>query len=542
MPRTVLRALCCAAFLLTLYANAPARADVWGLVVGIDKYAHWADLEGAVADAKDIAGALREIGAREPLILLDVAATKGAILAAWRKLVAGAKPGDTILFSFAGHGSQLPELIAGDEADHMDEIFVLSGASDNPADPGQGNYIRDNEIRTMLAAAGAKGVQVLFLADSCHSGTMTRSADKRAPHSTRALPPFGLAGADPLEDRDGDGDWDDDGDRGKGGADGSDTPPVEAVTELDNVLFFSATTENKKSPEIVINGEKRGALSYAFARGLEGAADSNGDKVITRLELAGYVARLVHQLSESMQSPILVPRTRGDAPLFSGLKLAKPVDDGADFATLKMRFLHVSDTERAELLRGLTGIERAREGGPADLIWDKRDRTVLSGIGDPVALDVSSIRLQGVIDKWRALPALRRMVAARSLDISTYPDAKRHLLGSKVGFRSEALPYKFITAINLAPDGTVKLLIPFAGDPGVHVTGKIWEQKFSATEPPGSDHLIVIASQSRLDGLHRQLRAVSARRLAWLLHKVLRDVPHEIGMASLYTARDKVKR
>src|SRR6202007_2836549 len=79
------------------------------------------------------------------------------------------------------------------------------------------------------------------------------------------------------------------------------------------------------APEVPIPGEStfRGALSYAVARALEGAADENHDRHITKDELFRYVSQVAYQLSDQRQhvsaqttaqksgAEILYGRTRG---------------------------------------------------------------------------------------------------------------------------------------------------------------------------------------------------------------------------------------
>ena len=110
-----------------LFAASSVRAEVYGLVVGIDKYKHLPSLAGAVNDARDIDNALRTMGAKKVIMLLDGEATRDKILQSWRELTDEAAPGDTIVFSYAGHGGQEPERVVGSETDRLDETFQLAG-------------------------------------------------------------------------------------------------------------------------------------------------------------------------------------------------------------------------------------------------------------------------------------------------------------------------------------------------------------------------------------------------------------------------------
>jgi len=80
-----------------------------------------------------------------------------AIADAAQALVAG----DTLAITFAGHGSQVPNLAADDdEQDKLDETWCLFD--------GQ---MLDDELR-MLWSRFAAGVRLLLISDSCHSETI----------------------------------------------------------------------------------------------------------------------------------------------------------------------------------------------------------------------------------------------------------------------------------------------------------------------------------------------------------------------------------
>ena len=164
-----------AIFLISLYFSAifasPALAErTFGLVIGIDDYAIVPDLHGAVNDAEDIADALETLGA-EVTLLTDANATRAAILGAWETILKDANEGDRLIISYAGHGSNEPESTPGSERDGRDENFLLAGYA--PRGEAAGQRIRDDEIANLLARSAR--LEVIFVADACHSGTVTRN-------------------------------------------------------------------------------------------------------------------------------------------------------------------------------------------------------------------------------------------------------------------------------------------------------------------------------------------------------------------------------
>ena len=109
-----------------------ATAETLALVVGIDQYRYKPALKGAVNDARAIRAALEAAGVRDIVLLLDDQATREAIRDAWNRQVAKAQPGDTLIFTYAGHGGQEPNWIPGNEADGKDETLVLGGFRGKP--------------------------------------------------------------------------------------------------------------------------------------------------------------------------------------------------------------------------------------------------------------------------------------------------------------------------------------------------------------------------------------------------------------------------
>ena len=138
------------------------------LCIGINNYpgTHM-DLSGCVNDANDWAAALTERGYSVSK-LLDTQATKAAMVAAMNTLLAGAAAGDDVVISFSGHGTYQPDS-DGDEIDGLDEALCPHDIQTS------GGALTDDEIRVIFANR-KPGVKLLFIADSCHSGTVNRAA------------------------------------------------------------------------------------------------------------------------------------------------------------------------------------------------------------------------------------------------------------------------------------------------------------------------------------------------------------------------------
>src|SRR5664279_3409843 len=138
------------------------------LCIGINNYpgTHM-DLQGCVNDAQDWAAVLAARGYKTTL-LLDDKATKAAMVDAMSKLITGGGKGDSLLITYSGHGTYQPDT-DGDEVDGLDEALCPYDLQTN------GSALIDDEIKVLFGARKG-GVRLLLIADSCHSGTVTRAA------------------------------------------------------------------------------------------------------------------------------------------------------------------------------------------------------------------------------------------------------------------------------------------------------------------------------------------------------------------------------
>ena len=98
----------------------------YALVIGIDQYKNQEKLSGSVNDAILIEQALRNIQI-QPKVLLNEQATYHNVLQAWDTMVRQAKPNDTLIFTYAGHGGQIEDIapIDENETDKLDETLIL---------------------------------------------------------------------------------------------------------------------------------------------------------------------------------------------------------------------------------------------------------------------------------------------------------------------------------------------------------------------------------------------------------------------------------
>jgi hypothetical protein len=131
-------------------------------------YSGWdGTLAACEFDARDMARVAVAQG-MAPMVLLTKDATRAKALARIRAASKRLTSGDLFFLSYSGHGGQVDD-VSGEEADKLDETWCLY----------DGELI-DDELYLELSRF-AKGVRVLVLSDSCHSGTVTRANPAATP-------------------------------------------------------------------------------------------------------------------------------------------------------------------------------------------------------------------------------------------------------------------------------------------------------------------------------------------------------------------------
>lgn len=145
------------------------------LTVGINKYSR-SPLNGCINDTILLTKVFTEKYGFEHnnvKVLADEEATTHNVLNGLSWLVKNACAGDTLVFHYSGHGSQVPveDISNTDEDDGLDEILC-------PVDIDFYNslFIRDHETGVYFKSL-PEGVKSLVILDCCHSGTGLRNGN-----------------------------------------------------------------------------------------------------------------------------------------------------------------------------------------------------------------------------------------------------------------------------------------------------------------------------------------------------------------------------
>ncbi|CAK0770190.1 metacaspase-1 [Gammaproteobacteria bacterium] len=549
--------------LIGSFTSAPlVMADSHALIIGIDKYNTIGSLDGAVNDARDIADALRTAGVKDLTTLLDEQVTKKSVMDEWNGMLKRSSSGDTVFFTYAGHGGEEPEHVKGSEKTGKDQNLLFPRFDSRT--PYNAERLVDNEIALMVKQAADANISVVMVMDACHSGTMTRGVDTRVrKFKVRAVkvPPIKDDHLDPID------------------------PSAAYINFGDQkeLLYFGAVQDNELAPEIEIDGKPHGALSASLARGLKGAADMNRNGVITADELETYVHNTVLTMMEGQQHPSLM---RG-----SEILLAVPINAHTPSSSIlpvesqdiAIQIINSDKVPVANYMARLKGVVFSKNPGTAVLTWDVRRGHILNKLGDivayaneravtippppsargfgrgsPPAAGTSPVEMasasssnglsdieavQKIVDKWRLVEEIGQYALRDPLNITLQPNDQLHQNGDKVVLNISGQSHAYFTLFNLGSDGTVNFLYPLTNgqyhDPLEIPTGREYQLDLTVQPPFGGDHFIAISSNEPLHELHQDLVSLdgkqAARELSVSFRRDIEGKILQIGVYGVYT-------
>lgn len=145
-------------------------SDKFALIVGINYLNTSNQLYGCINDANNINKFLNSHEYKnENIVLLtddsNIKPTKENIINNLTKMLKNSIKGDTLFFSYSGHGTNTLDL-NNDELDGRDEMIMPIDFTNTKS------CIIDDELKTIIDSNLKQGVKLFMLVDSCFSGTI----------------------------------------------------------------------------------------------------------------------------------------------------------------------------------------------------------------------------------------------------------------------------------------------------------------------------------------------------------------------------------
>jgi hypothetical protein len=166
-------------------------SKTYALLVGIDDYSpEIGKLNGCVNDIRNMQSFLESTHDDQPLETMRLEnsdATRANIIDSFDSFLSFAKPSDTVLFHYSGHGARSRSAPEFQKyfSDGMDEGLVCYDSRKS----GQHDLV-DKEIAQLLYRIGKKQTHLVCIMDCCHSGYATRngleSPEQLSPRKARS--------------------------------------------------------------------------------------------------------------------------------------------------------------------------------------------------------------------------------------------------------------------------------------------------------------------------------------------------------------------
>ncbi len=500
--------------ILLLCLSIDLYAAQHALIIGINDYPKAQNLEGAVNDAKLIRDSLRKLKIK-PKLLLNKQATRNNIIKAWHKMVKQAQPGDRLILTYSGHGSQINDISPLDENGEKDETLVLYKG-----------YITDDELTELFMQASE--YKIVFLADSCHSGGLTRatkqkkfcrSRNTKSPQQDSLIPP-----ALKISTR----------------GDEQETPA--------HVTYITAAdTDNIRICEFTFNNKAHGALSWYFAKALAGEADADNNKRLSRLELEEYLKDRVMTNTDSAQTPKVQPAPYSQIVIKLEQEPVKPSIPSAqqlNNLTIKIKIengLPPQSLKHVKIVNNNFDLKF--------VIIDNYTTDVYNHVGDKIAKAFGKAGWQQIIDKKRLLKALNTQfnMNLRPVKIDLKEGDKLHKYGDELHFSIDTGNKRLnaLTLFNLAGNGELQFLYPL---PQLEHTPKLATIPYNlpplmVVPPFGGDNLIAILCNKPATDL-QDLLADNAPHIP-KINQIITNLQKQrcqVGQKAFFTSDDNYAR
>jgi hypothetical protein len=228
----------------------PGYSSSYALVVGINSYSHWPNLEYAARDAGEIAAVLKQKGFTV-FSLTNQNATRHNILGRLERIRQSVDANSRVVFYFAGHG-QTEDLPGGRERGYI-------VPADADAYDWQGTMLPMGQLNRTVKKFKAKHILLAF--DSCYSGLGLTRSIKRSQKQ--------------------------------------DAVYIKKMMQTRSIQILTAGSRSEQA----IEAEGHGLFTDHLLAALNGAADINSDGHITATEIYATVRPSITKHSHSRQTP-----------------------------------------------------------------------------------------------------------------------------------------------------------------------------------------------------------------------------------------------
>jgi hypothetical protein len=282
-------------------------------------------------------------------------------------------------------------------------------------------------------------------------------------------------------------------------------PPSNEADEnnqLSHVTHITAVSSDSLVVQETSFGKKHGALSWYFAKALNGEADRNKNRYLEPDELENFLVEKVKDKMNNQQTPKV---KTGDQQV--GIKLRSLVVEASD-SIINIKIKNTNPPRNLKHIRKVSsGYDLLFEG------FNNRVR-VFNNTDDEVSHFTDSKAWQQIINKHSLLKGLanRFDMQLKPIKIKLKEGDGIHKQGERLHFSIEAGDYreglKALTLFNLAGDGTLQFVYPLAEYADSYMINK-FPYKFPPlkVKPPfGGDNLVAILCRQPAYGLHRLLK------------------------------------
>ncbi|MBI5251117.1 MAG: caspase family protein [Desulfomonile tiedjei] len=530
------------------FARAEAGLTInRALLVGIENYPDPEDnLPGVIEDLNLLSSALVKSGMVQPANikrLVDREATKANIVQAFKDwLVNGTNPGEVVFFYYSGHGVQVWDEDGDELQDGLDEAYVCWDTEmvrqktrrEFMGRPGFAfdakkckNLLMDDEAKQLIQ--DLSGRTLIFVSDSCHSGTMYKRLDGFFGKSKTIQARSGYKSVfEPRESGDSRSQVGQKQAVKTGLVDHSTAPGVELIA-------LSAAEDSQPAQVVEMAREPKGfhsVYTWFLYHAMAGAADLNRDGKTTFQELADYLSKEIERegYAQIPQKHFSNKELSSRAFLVTGSQPSATAEQPSELACLLKLEGGLSEKEKqhiqSELKRRIpklsiatnssgvagvvsfekkSGVYGGRLSDSTGTYWEPQLNSNLEEVINKVAGNLRALQYQTAFRRLQN----RNSAAAVDVELITQGAAARKrgqvVNGDRICFKAKAQQGGYLYIANVDSEGVIHPLYPMHGPQrtkvasGESVSVGCAEGSFAVGPPFGKEMLIAFLLPEKND-------------------------------------------